>query len=274
MTNEDLLRLQEKEVEIFSQVINAINRMGLTYYCIGGTAIGAIKYHGFVPWDDDIDIALPRNDFMEFINKGQGYLPKNLFISSCYTEKEYFIGVAKVRDSDTSFFDIETENYNVNHGIFIDIFPIDIYVKPSFRKRFLTKILLGRISFRNKNQPFVAKAKSFICSLLCFFKSPNKCRIKLDKMLMENSSKNSTKIFNREMVFERDVFGKPIEGVFSGLSVMLPEKIDEYLKMCFGDITKDVPLEKQISHHFASFISTKNPYKDYEYHHGQVRKKK
>lgn len=274
LNKEELESLQKKCVEILSFVIKAINQMGLTYYCIGGTAIGAYKYKGFVPWDDDIDIAMPRQDFMTFIKDGAKFLPQNLVISSCFNEKHNFFGVTKVRDSQTTFYDIETARFNVNHGVFIDIFPIDGYCsEPTHLQKFKYRVFSGRIGYKqNNNKTLSQTIKGFVCSVLCLFCSPNKCRLKLEKMLMKKTIDESPCVFNRLMVFDKNIFGVPRFFKFHDLDVCLPEKTDEYLKICFGDITKDVEEEKKKQHHFAYMIDMNTPFAHYEFKKGAVRR--
>ena len=274
LTNEELLALQNKGAEIFAHVISAIEKMGLTYYCVGGTAIGAKKYHGFIPWDDDIDIAMPRDDYMKFLMEGSKYLPEHLFISSCFTEKKYFGSVAKVRDINTSYFDVETARFDICHGAFIDVFPIDGYVPLTKKEKFWHKVLLGKIEFtQRKKKPFATKFKGFVCYLICLFKSLNRCCLDDEKLLMKHKVEDCDQVYNRIMVFKKEIFGKPTKGTFMGLEVNLPEKVDDYLFQCYGNIDKVIPQEKQIPHHFAYLIDLNTPYTKYKYKHGRIVKK-
>lgn len=274
LSKDELVALQQKGIEIFGHVIKAINEMKLTYYCVGGTAIGAKKYQGFIPWDDDIDIAMPREDYMKFLLNGHKYLPSHLFISSCFTEKNYFGSVAKVRDINTSYFDIETAKFDTCHGAFVDIFPIDGYASPTRFERFLKKIYQGRIEFaQKKNKSFGANIKGFFASLLCCFKSLNKCCQKREHLLMRYKIEDCEKVYNRIMVFDKNIFGKPSSGKFAGLDVLLPERLDDYLKICYGDINKEMPKDKQIPHHFALLIDLNTPYTNYVYSHGRMVKR-
>ena len=270
----ELRALQKTGLEIFKYVIKAINEMGLRYYCIGGTAIGAVKYSGFVPWDDDIDIAMPRDDYMKFIQNGKKFLPDHLFVSSMYTEKDCCCSITKVRDIRTSYFDIETARFNICHGAFIDIFPIDGYSPLSKCDLFKKKIYSGRIDYAQRiNKSFSRKLKGFIYSLICLFKKPNKCSRRVDNILMKESYSKSTQVYNRLMVFDKEIFGNPIMGTFCGIDVCLPEKIDQYLFLCFGDISKSIPDEKQKPHHFTYLIDLSTPYTHYVFHKGRLIKR-
>lgn len=273
LNESELKSLQQKGLDILREVIQAINKMGLTYYCVGGTALGAVKYGGFIPWDDDIDIAMPREDYMLFLEKGSSYLPANLKICSCFTEPNNFSSLTKVRDENTAFFDIETAKYNVSHGIFIDIFPIDGYKKTTKYESFIKKILLGKIEFyKTTKKRFKIFLKTLICNLLCPFKSLNKCAISVERKLMKQSIDSSSQVFNRIMVFDKEIFGTPKFGKFDNLIVNLPQEVDEYLKICYGDIKLDPPIEKQIPHHFTALIDVKTSYKKYVYTRKGIRK--
>lgn len=271
LTKEELVALQNKGIEIFSDVLKAFEAMGLTYYCVGGTALGATKYQGFIPWDDDIDIAMPRKDYMTFLKNGQKHLPNYLYISSCFNERKNFLSVTKVRDIRTSYFDVETAKYDICHGIFIDIFPIDGYKgKESIWK----KILLGRIDYStHKDKPFNLRIRGFVCRLLTMFKTLNGCAKSIERILMRNKIEDCDFVYTRIMSFDKRIFSTPTKGRFANLEICLPSKNETYLEICYGDITKDVPTNKQIPHHFAYLIDTENAYSNYVFKHGRITKK-
>lgn len=274
LNKEQLRQLQLKCVEILSHVIKAIDDMNLTYYCVGGTALGTVKYNGFIPWDDDIDIAMPREDFMKFLLNGNKFLPNHLFISSCFTEKKYFGSVAKIRDMNTAYFDIETARFPICHGIFIDVFPIDGYRPLSKKDSFFKKLYKGKITFfERQSRSFVSKLKGFVCSCFCMFKSLNKCCVSSEKILMKNKLDNCSLVYNRIMTFHKELFGVPSKGLFEGLTVNLPSNVEEYLRICYGDITKEPSIEKQYPHHFALMIDVNESYKNFVFRKGKVYKK-
>ena len=121
----DLKALQNKEIEILQAVHDACEKLEIEYVIMHGTLIGAVRHKGFIPWDDDIDICMPRESYDIFIRKGQKYLPKNLKIQHVAYEKECPNIFAKVRDSNTTFLHAEHVNLGINQGVFIDIFPVD-----------------------------------------------------------------------------------------------------------------------------------------------------
>jgi len=103
--------------------------MNLTYYISYGTLLGAIRHKGFIPWDDDIDVCMPRGDYDRFIKEGSEYLPENYFIQTMESDPKYALNFAKLRDSNTALFEKHVLDVDINHGVFIDIFPVDGYIK-------------------------------------------------------------------------------------------------------------------------------------------------
>ena len=117
--------LQKKEIEILQAVHDACEKMGIGYVLMYGTLIGAVRHKGFIPWDDDIDICMTRDDYDTFVKNAMKYLPENLIIQHVSIEKECPNIYIKVRDSNTTFLHEEHLSLNINQGVFIDVFPLD-----------------------------------------------------------------------------------------------------------------------------------------------------
>ena len=83
-----MTKLQAKELEILIQFLRICEQCGLTYFLVCGSALGAVKYGGFIPWDDDIDVAMPRKDYEEFCKKAPSLLPDWCFLQNYHTDKQ------------------------------------------------------------------------------------------------------------------------------------------------------------------------------------------
>ena len=121
---EDMKALQAKEIEILQVVHDACEKLGIEYVIMYGTLIGAVRHHGFIPWDDDIDICMTQENYDVFIKEGNNYLPENIRIQHVLTEDECPNLFAKVRDKSTTFLHREHIALNINQGVFIDVFPV------------------------------------------------------------------------------------------------------------------------------------------------------
>ena len=95
--------LRKIQLDMLKQCIELCERYSILYFAVGGTALGAIRHGGFIPWDDDIDIAMPRTDYEKFLAITRQELPEPLFVQTHETEKEYFLDFAKVRNTETVF---------------------------------------------------------------------------------------------------------------------------------------------------------------------------
>lgn len=113
------------EIDILENIKRICNKYNLTYYAIAGTLLGAIRHNGFIPWDDDLDIGMPRDDYNSFVHIAEKELPDYLFMQTYLNTKSFPYDMIKVRNSLTTGFTPWEAQEKCNKGIFIDIFPID-----------------------------------------------------------------------------------------------------------------------------------------------------
>ena len=119
--------LQQTEFKMLKCFVEICNKLNLKYYLVCGTALGAVKYKGFIPWDDDVDVALPREDYEIFCKEAQRLLPKEYFLQTYKTDKAYPSIFAKIRNSNTTYIEKTIAKLPINHGVYIDVFPLDGY---------------------------------------------------------------------------------------------------------------------------------------------------
>ena len=126
-STEQLKQIQSKEKEIFQAFISVCEQLKLPYFIVGGTLLGAVRHKGFIPWDDDIDIAMLRPDYEIFLSRAQALLPDNIFFQTIDTDPEYLGNYAKLRHNQTTFLESAVKTKHIHHGLFIDVFPLDYY---------------------------------------------------------------------------------------------------------------------------------------------------
>ena len=136
-----LTNIQQIEYEMLKALLKCCEKLKIKVYLIGGSALGAVRHHGFIPWDDDIDVAMMRQDFERFITYGQEYLPEYIFLQSRLSEPNLLINFAKIRDSRTTFIESSLKNSKINHGVFIDVFPFDYFPDNEHDKKRIQKTL-------------------------------------------------------------------------------------------------------------------------------------
>lgn len=271
---EDIKKLKEIELEIFRHFIEICNENSLRYFVVGGTALGAVRHKGFIPWDDDIDVALPRGDYEKFLIAAQKSLPSNMFLQTYITDKNYPNPFAKLRQSDTAFIEKSTSKIKMNHGVYVDIFPLDGYSRSGIKGKLLglkEKILKisvasvfvsGNIS-KNKFRAIVKRA---IARLLPDYRASVRC---LDTMYKKIPYEDAEIIVNfcgawaEKEIMPKAYFGDGIEGEFEGIKVVLPAKTHEYLTALYGDYMTLPPEEERVGHHYYTVIDLEKSYKEY-----------
>lgn len=203
LNEKEVKKIQEIEFEILQYFIDVCNKLNLTYYLHGGTLLGAKMYGNFIPWDDDIDVSMPRDDYEILLEKGQEYLPKHLFIQSCYNDKEYTLCFAKIRNTNTKLIEYLFQNRKkMINGVYIDIFPID--GMKNKRKNIYVRALRRRIDMSYWSVECCNIFKRIIISLMIFpflFVSANKATRLLDTYRKKNrvadSDNPSVMLINR-----------------------------------------------------------------------------
>ncbi|WP_413854061.1 LicD family protein [Candidatus Ruminimicrobium bovinum] len=272
----NIKKLQQVELKILEQFINICNKENLQYYVLGGTLLGAVRHKGFIPWDDDIDVAMPRKDYEKFLNVAQKYLSQEYFLQTYISDKEYFLNFAKIRNSNTTFIQNCFSKCNMNHGIYIDIFILDYYPINKIKCLLLNlknKIFLFRINeIYNLSKADYSLYKKFcvksLAKILKIF-YPNIYSVLIKRDILFKSIKKSNLITNygglygKKEVSPIEWFGKGINLQFENLTVKAPIEYDKYLTQIYGNYMKLPPKEKQISNHPTDIIDLEKPYTEY-----------
>lgn len=267
------IELKKTEFEILREVDSVCKQLHIRYYLVCGSALGAVKYKGFIPWDDDIDIGLLRPDYERFIREAQNYLQNHFFLQNYHTDPAFPHVFSKVRDSRTTFIEKSSAELPINHGVYIDVFPLDGYPKSriaAFRLEFLKKIysLQAACAFRF---PCSKKAKMFF-KVERFFgihKRTQHIMKKYDNLISSYPVEGSTTICNHgnwqgKLEYAPcEQYGDGAFATFEGLPVRIPEKYDEYLTQKYGDWRAELPPEQQVGHHYVEVIDLCRPYTDY-----------
>lgn len=122
----DLRRMQMRMLDILIEVDKICKKYDIPYWLAGGTLLGAVRHGGFIPWDDDLDIELMREDYLKLIPLLRKELPEKFVVQTNKTDKNYFLTFAKVRDTQTTISENKQSDINYKYrGIYMDIFPME-----------------------------------------------------------------------------------------------------------------------------------------------------
>lgn len=236
-------------VDIMKDVHELCEKHGLKYFLDAGTLIGAVRHKGFIPWDDDVDIGMLREDYNKFLEIAKNELPEHLFLQTFETDKHYDIYPVpcKVRYNNTILFEEGTkENYQMHNGIYIDVFPYDSLPKHNFIykvQRTLSYNILKSFK-RIKDIPEKLSFKnritfSFYRVVIKMF--PNKRRLKLFNYLTTWNDVNSEYMgygvdtYWSEYIYKKSDYFDLIKLEFEGQYFYAPKGYDAILTQLYGD---------------------------------------
>lgn len=125
MNNLQLEKVHKVQLEIAHEVKRICDKNKIKYFMIAGTLLGAVRHRGFIPWDDDLDIGMLRNDYERFIELAAKDLKNIFYLETWYTTSGYGMPFTKIRKNDTRYIEEKSKDVNCHPGIYIDIFPFD-----------------------------------------------------------------------------------------------------------------------------------------------------
>lgn len=269
-----MTELQAKEFELLKIFVDICDRYELTYYLVCGSALGAVKYGGFIPWDDDIDVALPRKDYEMFLKVAPAELPDWVFLQNYRTDRNYPAMGSKLRNSNTTFIESDVARIPMHHGVFIDVFPLDGYPQtPSERKLFEKKRWRAyRRRYTRFYPPIHRDIGLTVNSLLYWafgwFADTNSACAEAEQLAMmypPEESKlwcNFANSMRDEEFVPREQYGEGAWAEFEGLKVRIPSDFNAYLTQKYGDYSKDPPKSMQVPSH-GHVVDLEKPYTEY-----------
>lgn len=264
--------LQDRLLIMLTWLDKYIRDHGLTYYAVGGTMIGAARHKGFIPWDDDIDIAMPRNDYEKLCVLLEHPVDHYVVESTSSAADDFVYTFAKFYDTSTSM--TELLNKKVKRGVYIDIFPIDgigntldesykNYKKIDHKNMFL----MTRTCVYRNDRKLYKNLAIFISKLIpSFLINEKKLALQIDRLNQEHQYDSSTFVsitmstYRARDIHRKELFGTPVEMPFENILVLAPEHYDEYLTEVYGNWRQLPPIEKRKSAHDFIDLDLNKPY--------------
>ena len=260
-------------IDVLSVFIRICEAQGLRYFCAGGTAIGAVRHQGMIPWDDDIDVFMPRPDYDRFLRLAAQSMPEGYEVLSPYATKDYPMYFAKMCNARTTL--LENERIPCVFGLYIDIFPLDgacddvetCYREKRRFKRLMNKLeavsthnsfgeYVGLLTKRREWGRFAVKTVAFCCRSWL-----RRWLLKqMDSIAYGHDYTLSSRVvtysgaYQRQEIYPKAWLETPQMFAFEDLMVNLPHDYDAYLRHFFGDYMTLPPVEQQASHHQKVFF--------------------
>ena len=259
--NYDVRQLQRRILGNLLAVDKVCREHALHYYIYDGTMLGAVRHKGFIPWDDDLDIAMPREDYETFITYANEWLEEPYEFVSYETDSTYPLPFGKVQDASTTL--IERPHLPYLGGLYIDVFPIDgVPSNALLRRIHLVRYdVLKKMVYMAYRDPYRhGHGPSSWLPLLCRKvigqqRLQRATRRLLRKYPFSKSEKVCVFDDGFKGVIDKQVLGQPTPVVFEEHEVMGVEHADAYLSHMYGDYMTIPPHDDQKQHgfHYVDF---------------------
>lgn len=260
------LRVQKLTINLLKVFIDICEKNNLTYYFTGGALIGVLRHQGFIPWDDDIDVGMPRKDYNKFIEIMHNTKYNGYGICDRFTDSNWHFAMSQFID-EKSEIEIDLAEEKRKAHIWIDVFPLDGLPTNNFLRFLRVKhIMLLRYSIQIANierqvdshriRPWYEKVILKVCQLINIkkFINTDKKLEKLEKVLMKSDFDTSIYAGNmlgryreKEVVYKK-YFGKPQKAIFEGLLVNVPEMSHELQTALYGNYMELPPENQRVAH--------------------------
>lgn len=260
-------------IDVFRKFIEICKQNNLTYFCCGGTAIGAVRHNGIIPWDDDIDVFMPRPDYDAFLQLASKEDWGDYELKTPYNTCNYPMYFSKLCSKKTSLIEIAEHPFLM--GLYIDIFPLDgasDSKDEAIRHQAQFRHVMNKLEAVSTHNTFVeyisllTKPKEwgrFVRKTYAFFNRRHyRCSIikQLDSICRHYDYATSHNVMAYSGSYgEREVFPKEwthgiVEFPFESLTVNLFKGYDAYLCQLYGNYMQLPPVEKRVSHHYKAFF--------------------
>ena len=262
-STDELKKLQSIEKFMLKDFIAACKQLNIQYVLYGGTLLGAVKYNGFVPWDDDVDVALLREDYEVFIKEADNLLKDKYIIQTPHNCPLSPFPYTKIRKKGTCFVDYSSRNVPIDNGIYIDVYPIDkIPDNEILRRKQFNRARRNILLYVYRQMPLYdnePKTVKGIVRRIAKWSIYKALRMLPQKLYADNIDRAMT-IYNGSNTDRYAALNSPnyqniylhlfpLEtGTFEGMEVCLPGDYHTHLTMRYGDYSGLPPEDKRYGH--------------------------
>ncbi len=274
---ETLRELQLKQLDMLVYFRDFCQKNNLTFYLIGGALIGALRSGGFVPWDDDIDVMLPRRDYEKLYKLWKEQNADGRF-RLLKTDGDMFTGNIFITVTDTNYTMVKSNQVDVDipHGLVLDVFPLDVCPDSRFARKMqyiwtmLYSLFLAQVVPENHGG-VVSFCSKLLLNLIWSRKLRDKiwrfCEKKMTKYRLENN-KCVTELCSgphwMKIEYPKHIYDGVAYVNFEGIELPCMSGYDEYLRMVFGDYMTEPPKEEQVPHHDIAYLDLNSPCAEYD----------
>ena len=247
--------------QMFLDFKNICEKHNLRYFIDFGSLLGAVRHKGFIPWDDDIDISMPYQDYLNFLDIAQAEFGEEYFLQTSKTDKKYHFPYAKMRKNGTRLVDAKYAEWDIHQGVWLDIFPI-VELNDGLEYKF-KKVIVGFYQlllcddYYNYNSEYYERKLHSVgvWALKQLFKIPKEKRFKIAEGLIKKfifsakGKKYKACVWNGiTKLAPKDIYDDFCMVEFEGEKFSAPKNWEERLTVSYGDYMQLPPVEQRVGH--------------------------
>lgn len=253
----NITEVQKMQLELMKRLHAFLQSNDIKYYLIAGSALGAVRHQGFIPWDDDIDIGMFRSDYEKFLSVADEF-SSEYEIANYRNANNCDFGLTRFYFPNTYIEDLSITQTKLDKRLYFDVFPLDnVPDCPEELKRYEKSVRkkkkqIAKIDVRDFNNKWyvLLVKKMFSCILV-----PFRQRIlrSFDRLMRKYEKEDTLSVCSlcsqysfKKQVMKKDIYGTPVLHEFADAMFFVPEKIEEYLTILYGaDYMQIPPVEKR-----------------------------
>ena len=258
LPDEQLVKLRGIQMDILNEIVRICNEYNIQYFLVEGTLLGAVRHKGFIPWDDDLDIGMPREDYEQFLTVCRDALSDSYVLDYYGTNSKYWLPFAKVRKKDTIYeLESQVDIDGIPKGVWVDIFPLD-NIRPENTLRWIQGFLFKVVNFNIIVKQLDYRPKSRKGLFLRFLLSPlnvDESFALLYKIMTFWNNVECDYFVNfssaygvRKQTIAKSKYYPPKNLEFEGYTYQGPNDPGYILERIYGNYLELPPLEERIGH--------------------------
>ncbi len=262
----DMKKVWAIELDLLHEFIRICRENKLQYWVGFGTLLGTIRHKGFIPWDDDLDVWMPREDYEKLLSIPANQIDEPYFLQTTLNDTDYYSAFARLRNSNTTGI-LVSKNNRCNNGIYIDIYPMDGMEDSLIRQKIKAtyihiKNVIAHAYLYNINPSPITRLINKVMHLSFIRYDYHKTYKKVNKLAASKEWYQAHKVgivvFNPysfgKIYYDKDGFSETLSMPFENMTVNVPKGYDKILGILYGNYMEFPPVDKRGNWHSFTFL--------------------